>query len=29
VTLPMGLLYEQAAVEFREGVATGVAAEET
>lgn len=29
VTLPMGLLYEQAAVEFWEGVAAGVAAEET
>jgi hypothetical protein len=28
VTLPMGLLYERAAVEFWEGVATGVGAEE-
>jgi DNA-binding PadR family transcriptional regulator len=28
VTLPMGLLYERAAVEFWEGVAAGVAAEE-
>ena len=29
VTLPMGLLYERAAIEFWEGVVAGVAAEET